>query len=394
MRKLRLAPAGLGRAFTLMLPTLAHHPRLSLTACADPRPAARARFAEDFPGARTHDSVEALCDDPAVDAIYLATPHHHHARHAVLAARAGKHVLVEKPMAVTLEEAEAMTEAARAAATVLMIGHSHAQNGPVRHARRLIRSGRFGAARMITALDYTDFLWRPRRPDEFDPALGGGVVHIQATHQLDILRVLGGGLLGSMRAQAFAWNPARPTEGAYTAFLSFTDGTAASATYSGYGRYDTDALLDWIGETGVRKPPSLPGAARARLAYMRPDEEVAARLARGYGGGPPGLPPAAPPSFHHHFGFVLVGCEGADLRLTPEGVEIHDDTGQQLERTPLSALPRGELIEEFCDACLLGAPTRHDGAWGMATLEACLALLDSSRSGREVALRRQVAYRD
>jgi phthalate 4,5-cis-dihydrodiol dehydrogenase len=266
MRRLRLGVAGLGRAFMLMLPTLAHHPRIALTACADPRPEARARFVQDF-GGTGHESVDALCEDPDVEAIYLATPHRHHAAQAIRAARAGKHVLVEKPMALTLAECARMTEAAAKAGTHLMLGHSHGQDGPVRHARRMIATGRFGTPRLITALNCTDFLWRPRRPEELDTAQGGGVVFSQAAHQLDIIRVLSGGMLRSIRAQSFAWDPTRPTEGAYAAFLTF-DGGAATATYSGHGRYDSDALLGWIGEMGTRRQPDVPGSARARLAGL------------------------------------------------------------------------------------------------------------------------------
>ena len=97
-RRLRLGVAGLGRAFTLMLPTLAAHPRVTLVAAADPRAEARAAFERDFKG-RAHDSVAGLCADPEVEAVYIATPHQHHAEHAIAALAQGKHVLVEKPMA-------------------------------------------------------------------------------------------------------------------------------------------------------------------------------------------------------------------------------------------------------------------------------------------------------
>ena len=388
-RPLKLGVAGLGRAFMLMLPTLAHHPRIALTACADPRAEARARFATDF-AARTHWSFDALCDDPDVEAIYLATPHQHHAAQAIRAAEAGKAVLVEKPMAVTLAEAEAMAEAHARAGTHLMIGHSHGQNGPVRHARRLIAAGEVGAPRFITALNCTDFLWRPRRKEELDTVQGGGVVFSQAAHQLDIVRVLCGGMLRSIRATTMQ---GRGTEGAYTAFLAF-DGGAATATYSGFGRYDSDLLLDGIGEMGTRKPPATPGAARARL--LGTNDEDAAKRARTYGGAGhvPGLPPAEAPAFHNQFGFVLVQCDRADLRLTAEGVEVHGDDGLALRRTPLPALPRAEVLDEFAAAVLEGIAPRHDGAWGLATLEACLALLSSARRGTEVALRHQVRFRD
>src|SRR2546421_387790 len=75
---------------------------------------ARARFADDF-SARTYGSVEELCGDPAVEVVYVATPHQHHVHHVATAAAQGKHVLVEKPMAVTLDECAAMVAAARAA---------------------------------------------------------------------------------------------------------------------------------------------------------------------------------------------------------------------------------------------------------------------------------------
>jgi phthalate 4,5-cis-dihydrodiol dehydrogenase len=388
----RLGVAGLGRAFMLMLPTLAHHPRIRIVACADPRPEARARFEAEFDG-RAHAEFAALCDDPEVEAIYLATPHGRHAEQALRATQAGKHLLVEKPMAVTLADCAAMVEAAAKAGTYLMLGHSHGQDGPVRHARRMIADGRFGAPRLITALNCTDFLWRPRRPEELDTAQGGGVVFSQAAHQLDIIRVLGGGMLRGLRAQTV---PGRGTEGAYAAFLAFADGCAATATYSGFGRYDSDALLGWVGETGARKPPTTSGAARAKLLGLAPGAEAEAKRARAYGapGQPPGLPRPAAPGFHNQFGFILVQCEGADLRLTPEGVEIHDDAGLHLAPTPLPAVPRGEVLDELADAVRLGIPPRHDGAWGLATTEACLALLDSARRGAEVALHHQTRFRD
>jgi phthalate 4,5-cis-dihydrodiol dehydrogenase len=388
MRPLKLGVAGLGRAFMLMLPTLAHHPRIALAACADPRPEARARFTQDF-AAPAHAIFDALCDDSGIEAIYLATPHQHHAAQAIRAAQSGKHVLVEKPMALTLAEATAMVEAASRAGTHLMLGHSHGQDAPVRHARRLIAEGRCGAPRLITALNCTDFLWRPRRAEELATSQGGGVVFSQAAHQLDILRVLCGGLLATLRAQTM---PGRGTEGGYAAFLTFPGG-AATATYSGQGRYDTDALANWIGELGTPKPPTTPGAARAKLD---PAHEAETKLARSYGGTghAPGLPPAVAPAHHNHFGFILVHCENADLRITPDGVEIHDDTGFTLHRTPLPALPRAEVLDEFCAATLDGIAPRHDGAWGLATLEACLALLDSARTAREVTLHHQTRFRD
>ena len=94
---IRLGVAGLGRAFMLMLPTLARDPRLAVLACADPRAEARARFTEDFPGARAHETVEALCADPSIEAIYIATPHQFHVANVRAAAAAGSASLDPDP---------------------------------------------------------------------------------------------------------------------------------------------------------------------------------------------------------------------------------------------------------------------------------------------------------
>ena len=74
---------------------------------------------------------------------------------------------------------QAAIDASERASTRLIVGHSHSFNAPVRLARNLIASGRFGAVRLIQAMNFTDFLYRPRRPEELDTARGGGVVFSQ-----------------------------------------------------------------------------------------------------------------------------------------------------------------------------------------------------------------------
>ena len=72
----------------------------------------------------------------------------------------------------------------------MIVGHSHSFNAPVLLARALIASGRLGAVRMVHAMQYTDFLYRPRRPEELDTRQGGGVVFSQAAHQAGLFRGL------------------------------------------------------------------------------------------------------------------------------------------------------------------------------------------------------------
>lgn len=386
MRKLNLGAAGLGRAFALMAPTLAADRRVALVAAADPRPEARQRFARDF-SARGYETVDQLCADPSVEVVYVATPHQFHAAHARLAASRGKHVLVEKPMALTLEECRAMAEAARSAGVQLVVGHSHSFDAPIQRTRELIAGGEFGRLRMISALNYTDFLYRPRRPEELDASQGGGAVLNQAAHHVDIVRFLAGGVVRSVRATTGAWDPARPVEGAYAALLTLADGAFATISYSGYAHFDSDELCGWIGEGGQRKEGSRYGVARRSL---RGDEQ-SLKSEKNYGGRQFAVPEKA--QAHPHFGFLIASCEKADLRPTPEGVWIYGDREQRLEKFEPSAVPRAGVIDELYAAVVEGRPPLHDGEWGLATLDVCLAMLRSSREGREVALPSPTASR-
>ena len=259
-RKLRLGAVGLGRAFSLMLPTFMRHPRIELVAGADPREDAQNAFAKDF-GGKAYGTIEELCADPAVEVVYISTPHELHTSQACYAAQKRKHLLVEKPMALSLEDCTAITNAARDAGVALVVGHSHSFDAPIARTRELIAGGRYGALRMIHALNYTDWLYRPRRPEELRD--GGGVLFNQAPHQVDVIRLLGGGKVKSVRAQAGAWDESRPTIAAYSALLTFENGAFASLTYSGFAHFDSDELMNWIGEGGQTKKS---GKLRRRAA--------------------------------------------------------------------------------------------------------------------------------
>lgn len=387
---LRIGVAGLGRAFTLMLPTFRRDARVQLIAAADPLAQACAQFERDFQ-APSYSSVEALCADPQVEVVYIATPHQFHAEHVQIAAAHGKHVLVEKPMAITLAQCTAMLAATQAADVAMVVGHSHSFNAPILHTRALIDSGAFGAVRMLTALNFTDFLYRPRRPEELVTEAGGGVIHSQATHQIDMLRLLGGGRVRSVMAHTGAWDPARPTEGAYQALLTFDDGAFASATYSGYGHFDSDTWMDHIGEMGQAKSAHDHGAARKRLADLRLATEESALKARRNYGGDLYIPPApAAAHDHQHFGPVIVSCDKADLRPTSTGVEIFTDTARRFEPLARPLVPRSEVIDELIDVVQHHRPALHSGAWARATTEVCLALLASAKLQRPQTLQWQV----
>ena len=379
MQTLRIGVAGLGRAFAVMAPAF-RDPRVELVAAADPREEALLRFCGEFKG-RAYATVEELCRDPAVDVVYIATPHQFHAEHAAMACAHGKHVLVEKPMALSPNECRAMIQAAREARVTLVVGHSHSFDAPIVHAGKLIRGGAYGALRMITALDFTDFLYRPRRPEELMTEAGGGAVFNQAAHQVDIARLLADARVRSVRAFTGIWDPARSTEGAYSCLLGFENGVFASLVYSGYAHFDSDEFMGWIGEMGQKKDPRVHGSSRKALRDA--PNEMLAKTARNYGG--PEFNPAQPVA-HQHFGVFIVSCEKADLRPLPNGVMIYADDERRLDPLQPPILPRVEVIDELYAAVVEGCAPLHDGEWGMATLQVCLAILESARSGKEILL--------
>lgn len=389
---IRLGVLGLGRAFTLMLPTFLGDKRVKLVAAFDPRPEARSAFEKTF-GGTAHLSAESLCADSDVEWVYVATPHQLHAEHVLLAASYGKSALVEKPMAISINDCTEMIEACEQSGTQLIIGHSHSFNAPVLLARRLIDSGEFGAVRLVHAMQYTDFLYRPRRPEELDTSRGGGVVFSQAAHQIDIVRLLAGGMTTHVRAATGAWDRDRPTEGAFSALLNFANGAFASVTYSGYGFYDTDALMEGVGEMGNPKDLAAHYKTKRRLTEVEDElEEANLKAQRNFGGRLYTPPPATRPDACQHFGPVLVSCEKGDLRLTPHGVHVFDDHGSRFVKATLPSVPREEVVDEVWGVARMGRAPTHGGQWSRATLEVCLAILESSKKSVDIMPKLQVGY--
>jgi phthalate 4,5-cis-dihydrodiol dehydrogenase len=382
-----LGIAGLGMAGAVMVRAVAAHPGVKLVAAAEPHDAPRAAFARDF-NAAAYASVEELCADPAVEAIYIATPHQFHAPHAILAAERGKHIILEKPMALTLAECDAIVAAVERAGVYLLVGHTHAFDPAVRAMRRIVASGELGALGMIAALNYTNYLYRPRRPEELDTARGGGILFNQVPHQVDMVRLIGGGRLRSVRAQVTQLDPARPTEGGLVAFLEFDDGVAASLAYGGYDFFDGDELHFWISERGADKPRDQHGAARRALAAHQAKDETRLRTDQYAYGAEAGAPPAHQP----HFGLMIVTCARGEMRASAGGLLIYDQNGKrEIALAKSATMPgRSEVLDDMIAAIRSGRRPLQDGRWAKANVEVSLALLRSARERREIVLEHQV----
>ena len=124
--------------------------------------------------------------------------------------------------------------------------------------------------------------------------------------------------------------------------------------------------------------------------------EAQLKAARNYGGAtytPPGATPPHQQHHHQHFGPMVISCERADLRPTPRGVMVYGEAGKALRTAPRAIVPRIEVIDELLAAVRGGVPPLHDGAWSRATMEVCLAMLESARTGKDVPMQQQAAPR-
>jgi phthalate 4,5-cis-dihydrodiol dehydrogenase len=381
-----LGIAGLGMAGAVMVHAAAAHPGVKLRAAADRHAAPRKAFERDF-GLRSYGDVEELCRDREVDVVYIATPHQFHAPHAVAAAAHGKHIILEKPMALTLFDCDAIIGAAERAGVHLVVGHTHAFDPAVRAMRAIMHNAELGALGMIAAFNYTNFLYRPRRPEELDTAQGGGILFNQVPHQVDMVRTIADSRLRSVRAQVNALDTTRPTEGGLVAFLEFESAVAASVVYSGYDFFDSDELHFWIAERGQDKPPDQHGAARRALA-ARAGEEALLRVERHAYGAPTGAPARHQP----HFGMMIVTCARGEMQASADGLFIYDTAGKREVPLPKSAsMPgRSEVLDDMIAAIRTGAKPLADGLWAKANVEVTLALLRSARERREISLTQQV----
>ena len=372
---IRIAIAGVGAAGRAFLPAIAAHREFELVAVADPSPGVRAEMS-----VATYEDFNALLAQADVDADCIATPTEMHAGQAIAAFRAGKHVLLEKPMATSILDALAIFEAARDAGRVLLVGHSHSYDAPIARMRAIVEEGSLGAPRMANTWCFTDWVYRPRRPEELEVAKGGGVTFRQGAHQFDILRFLCGGLARSVRAKTFDFDRSRPTTGAHVAFVDFADGPAGTAVYSGYDHLPAGLLTFGIGEWGF---PQAPRAALKAQASTQDELRAKAERARS------AIPAQAPnPPF---FGLTVLSCERGDIRQVPEGLEIHTREGSKIVPVSTARSPRDLLMDELHEAIAGTRAPRHDGVWALASLELCLGAMESSVTGREVALSHQVA---
>jgi predicted dehydrogenase/aryl-alcohol dehydrogenase-like predicted oxidoreductase len=267
-----IGPGTIARAFAGQLPQ-SRTGRLVAVGSRDPERAAR--FAAEFGAPRSYGSYQEVLDDDEVDAVYLATPHSAHAEWVVRAAEAGKHILCEKPLAVTWAHAMAAVEAARRHDVFLMEAYMYRCHPQMRLLTDLIHEGAIGTVHQIQS----SFSFTADPPGRlFAPELaGGGILDVggypvsaarlvagavRGVPFVDPVSVTGAGLIGQTGVDEWA-----------VATLDFGDGLTAQVA-TGI-RLATDETLRVYGSEGyleVRQPWLPPTGESGRIAVHRAGE--------------------------------------------------------------------------------------------------------------------------
>ncbi len=270
---LRVGIIGAGSIARTHAAALAAIEAVRLTAVADPELERAGELAAAY-GARAVPEQADLLDD--VDAVWLCTPPFLHAAQAVAAAAAGKHIFCEKPMALTLEEADRMIEAARQAGVKLMIGQVLRYYPPVAALRTLVESGELGDITYCFSRRFAAARFEAMSPWRRRGTMGGGFVLEWGVHEVDALRFL----------------VQRPAEQVYgrLAFLDranpdFATDAHAIISFAGgiTGTFDgglTSAIREWTwGVQGTRAAARAEGMQRVRVATLDDRTERVLELA-------------------------------------------------------------------------------------------------------------------
>jgi predicted dehydrogenase len=291
--------------------------------------------AEQFGARKVHATWQEAVADPEVEAVDICTPNALHAPIAIAAARAGKHVLVEKPMALSLDEADAMIAAAREAGVTLMVAHNLRFAPIYEQVKRIVAEGAIGmplAARGVFMHAGPDEFWGATS-DWFWQAetAGGGALIDMGIHMIDLLR----------------WFIDRPV----VEVSAMTSRTLKPTPFDD----NAFVLLRFAGDLIA----SVQASWTARPA---PDREVV---------------------IHGELGHVAMGRSAAE----PLVVNLKENGGERKQVIEIPAT--GSLVNPFVHfvrSIREGTRPLTSGEEGRATLAVALAAYESARTGRVVAV--------
>jgi predicted dehydrogenase len=227
----------------------------SIVALCDIDPAKRDKYSRLYEGKRVCATIDQLLLESEADVVNICTPHYLHAEHALQVIQSGRHVLVEKPLALTVRDADRMIAAAEKAGVLLMVVKQNRYNAPITLTMDALRDGRLGRILMVQC----NVIWN--RHDGYysqSPWLGrkefeGGALYTQVSHFIDLLVWMCGDVVDA-RGNIETKNHRIEIEDCGTACLRFAGGAMGSIfwTTCAYNR-NMEGSITLVAERGIVK---------------------------------------------------------------------------------------------------------------------------------------------
>jgi predicted dehydrogenase len=346
-RKARFGLSGLGNFSAIIANAVKKSSNAELITCFDVLRERRHAAAEKY-GCAQENSFEAMVQRKDIDGVLLVTPNALHREQTELAARYGKHVYVEKPIANTLADGKRMVEACDEAGVILMIGHVHRRHAGNRKIKELIDSGAIGKPVMVETNISSRRGWE-LTPDEFrwrgdDSGSPGGAIMQYGIHQADTLNYIFGPVKTAFSFSKKLYIPA-PVEDVTTTILEFEFG------FLGYmGCSFAAPRTNWMYVYGTE--------ANLLRTSGRPDRPIKE---------------------------YLQSSDSADHFTRLEIFEKGKDSPREIPLLPGN--PIQEEVDEFADCILTGNTPETDGRVGLTALALVRAAIESVRAKKPIELK-------
>ncbi len=343
MDKVRLAIIGMGMIGKRHLRALQEVSEVELAGAVDPDP--RTQEIAEAAGASWHSSAEELLGSTTPDGIIVSTPTELHLEPTLLALQSGCHVLVEKPIAATLEEAGQILEAAAQARREVLVGHHRRHYGLMTKAREVIQSGQLGTLLAVHGQwttrksdAYYDFPWRQQR--------SSGPVLINLIHEMDILRYVCGEVR-SVCARIQGGFRGHPKEETAALVLEFVSGALGTFLLS-------DATPSpWTWEHGTGENAGFPRTGQNSYRFLGTEAAL---------------------EFPNLMLWTAEGQPDWQHRMSAESLEVALEDAYVAQIRHFAAVIRGQEVP------------RISGADATRTLAATLAVFESAEQQRPVGL--------
>ena len=242
-----LSTARINRA---LIPPLRASNRNRLLAVASRTPEAAERYAREWKIPRAHGSYEALLADPEIDVVYNPLPNHLHAEWTIKAVEAGKHVLCEKPLALHVEEVDAMRSAARQYGRVVAEAFMYRHHPQTLKVQEILRSGSLGDLKLMRGS--FSFLLTRTGDIRLDPAMGGGSIRDLGCYPISYARMAA----GANPLEVFGWQVIGPTGIDQTFIGQMRFGRGLHAQFDCSFAIPPQAFMELVGTEGTLNVPN------------------------------------------------------------------------------------------------------------------------------------------